>query len=173
MPTNISSPPPANEPNGKLKKLRKGDRERERDLPREPPNESIDLGDRGGLEDRPRPSREMTRERDRGGDRERNRERGHDMDRERERDRDRDRNRTPQIPSLESEMKRVMKECQDAKAKARLLSENVALATPDEVEADGGGIIQVRFRIPCLPNSLMADLCYRNSIPNAFEPRNA
>jgi hypothetical protein len=39
-------------------------------------------------------------------------------------------------------MKRILQDCQNASAKARLLSENVALANPEEVEADGEGVIQ-------------------------------
>lgn len=145
-PLNVSPLPPSAEANGKLKKQRKADRERERDPPRDPPRESIELGSQGRPEDRPpRPSREVTRDRERGGDRERNRERGNDVERERDRD------RTPQVPTLEAEMKRVLKECADAQAKARLLTENVTSAGPDDVETDSDGVIQVRsnlFRLP-------------------------
>lgn len=64
------------------------------------------------------------------------------------------------VPSFESEMRRVRKECEDAEAKARLLMDNVTLAAVDDVEADsdtGDGIIQVR-------KSVMLSLDYHLTI---------
>lgn len=68
-------------------------------------------------------------------------------------DRDRERNsRTPSIPTIDLQIRQIYAECEAAHGKARLLSENVALANPDDVEAETdseGGIIQ-EFYVECM-----------------------
>lgn len=63
-------------------------------------------------------------------------------DRDRDRDRPRER-RAPEVPSIDVEIQRIVSECEAAHSKSQILSENVALANPDDVEEEGGGIIEV------------------------------
>lgn len=78
-----------------------------------------------------------------------------DRDRDRDRNRDRDRAQTPSVPSIDLQIRQIYAECESAHGKARLLSENVALANPDDVLEDGadadagGGIIQ-EFYAECV-----------------------
>lgn len=83
--------------------------------------------------------KKKTRDRDREGDR----------DRDRDTDRDRDRDKTPAVPSIDQQIRRIISECEAAHGKARILSENVALANAADVEADTGGIIQ-EFYTECV-----------------------
>lgn len=65
-------------------------------------------------------------------------------------DRDRDRGRDhSRAPTIEEQIRVILAECEAAHGKARLLSENVALANPDDVEADTGGVIQ-EFYAECV-----------------------
>lgn len=70
------------------------------------------------------------------------RDRDRESDRDRDRDRDRGRDRAPAVPSIDVQIRQIIAECEAARGKARILSENVALANADDVEADTGGIIQ-------------------------------
>lgn len=73
-----------------------------------------------------------------------------DRDRDRDRDHGRDRDRAPSVPSIDHQIRQIYAECESAHGKARLLSENVALANPDDVEADTeDGIIQ-EFYLECV-----------------------
>lgn len=85
--------------------------------------------------------RERERERD-GGERHRNRDR--------DRDRDRERDRAPSVPSIDVQIRQIYAECEAAHGKARLLSENVALANPDDVEADAEGDVIQEFYAECV-----------------------
>lgn len=85
--------------------------------------------------------RERERERD-GGERHRNRDR--------DRDRDRERDRSPSVPSIDVQIRQIYAECEAAHGKARLLSENVALANPDDVEADAEGDVIQEFYAECV-----------------------